>query len=102
MPLILGFCLIAWANISAISTKRFAEIGHPCLKPLVGLKKGLICPKLTIQEDISVYMIFMRVLKKTPKFIAFRNFSMNFQFTVTKAFSKSMYASIPGHFLSLT
>ena len=37
-PSILGFCRMACAKISTIDTKRFAEIGQPCLIPRVGLK----------------------------------------------------------------
>lgn len=91
-PFMSGLFFKVIDRISTARTNISAERGHPCLIPDRILKYGVVVPLLIIQLSMSVYIIFIQSLNISPKPKCESVFCINFQFNLSKAFSKSRNA----------
>jgi len=76
------------ARISATIRNNYDDMGQPCFRARVALKNGDLHPLLSTDDDISLYKIFIQVMKSflKPHFASALN--IKFHSTVSTAFLK--------------
>jgi hypothetical protein len=84
---------------SATKRKRSGDKGKPCITPCSTVKKEEATPLINIEKDIEVKQAIVQFVKATPKSKCISNIRIYSQFTLSKAFERSILMIAPLSFL---